>query len=356
MKIENITHLCKKIPLETAFRTSTGDVSNSTCLFVRIETDEGMKGYGCGYPTSLTGESFKTASYFSELFTKEIKGENPLRFEHIDNLFDRITYANPSVKSAFNTALWDIVGKYYDAPLYKLLGYDKSKILTSITIGLDETEKMTKEAIYWVRKGFGILKIKLGQDPKKNIEIVEKIREGTSSETTIRCDANGAMSIMDAIRFAKDTQRFNIEFIEQPVSTVEDMIEITKASPTRIAGDETIMGFNHLASLLGKEAFHIANIKMNRFGGVSKAMKMSSLAQGFDVPCMIGCMSETQISIAASLHLALSHSNIKYADLDTYLFLKYQPAEGLKLKNGMLLPSSKPGLGIEVDKRIFKKM
>jgi L-alanine-DL-glutamate epimerase-like enolase superfamily enzyme len=99
----------------------------------------------------------------------------------------------------------------------------------------------------------------------------------------------------------------------------------------------------------------VATLKVNKLGGISPALKIVGMAEAADVPCMMGCMAENAISIAASLHVALARRNVKYIDLDTFMFLKHQPAEGVKVKKGMMQPRHAPGLGVDVDKKIFKK-
>lgn len=355
MKIEDIEYVYRKVPMEKAFTTATGGVSNSSSFFVRIITDEGIVGYGCGYPTSFTDEDARSASYFSDLFKQSMKGLDPLRRERVLSAMESVTFGNPSLKFAFDTAVWDIFGKYHDAPLYKLLGGDKPKIRSSITIGMDETEKMVRDAVYWKRKGFDYLKVKLGPDLDNDIEVIRALREELGQDVFIRCDANGSLSLGDAKRFVMSVKDMDIEFLEQPVTEEADMVNLTETSPVRIVADETIRDRFHLQSLLHKNAFHIANIKLNRFGGISQGLKMISACELSEKPCMLGCMSENAISIAASLHLALALGNVHFADLDTFLFLKYQPAKGISLKNGYLRPSSYPGLGITIENKIFKK-
>ena len=355
MKIEDIDFVYKKIPLERSFSTSTGGVSNSSSLFVRVVTSEGIVGYGSGYPTSMTDEDVKSALYFSDMFKKNMIGKDPLRIEDLEKTMNGITYGNPSVKFAFNTAFWDIFGKYHKAPIFELMGYEKRSMPTSITIGINDQEAMIKDAIYWMGKGFRFFKVKLGDDVDFNIGALGSIREQLGPEVSIRCDANGAMSLNDARRFIKLARGLDLEFLEQPVKAEEDMAVLSVNSNIRIAGDESIPDKHYFPALLGKECFHIANIKLNRFGGITSGMKMVHAAELYEVPCMIGCMSENAISIAASLHLALAMGNVRFADLDTFLFLKYHPAKGIKVKRGVLSPSKAPGLGVEVDKKIFKR-
>jgi len=355
VKIDTIDATFKKIPLMTAFTTATGGVSNASCFFVRIQTDAGLTGYGCGYPTSMTDESARTAQFFFSQAERIVKGLNPTRIEDVEGKLEALSYANPSVKSAINMACWDILGKKYDAPLYELLGYDKPKLPTSVTVSIDSPESMARQAEFWVKKGFFILKLKLGSDADANIASVRDVREAVGEGVTLRVDANGAMSLADARRFLDAASAFGIEFVEQPVSTLDEMCALASTSPIRIAADETIGGLHDFPDLLSRQAFHVATLKLNKLGGISPALKVVGMAEAATVPCMMGCMAENAISIAASLHVALARRNVKYIDLDTFMFLKHQPAEGVKVKRGMMQPRHAPGLGVDVDKKLFKK-
>jgi len=353
VKIQTIEYVYRKLPLEHAFATAVGGVSNATCLFVRLTTECGLVGYGCGCPTSLTGESAETAAFFSERFAREIAGKSPLRTEMLTSLYGGITYGNPAVKAAFDCACWDIVGKHAGLPLYELMGFDKPKITTSITVGLGPEERMVGEAAFWVKKKFQSLKIKLGADPAANASVVSAIRDKVGKDVTLRVDANGAMTVSDALAFAHEVANLDLEFIEQPVTGAAEMAAVAKESPVRIAADETITDLSSFAPVLAAGAMHVATLKLTKVGGITTGRKMADVAQAYAVPCMVGCMSETQVSIAASVHLALAHANIVYADLDTFMFLHSDPSSGLKMKKGTLQPSGEPGLGISVSDTVF---
>jgi L-alanine-DL-glutamate epimerase-like enolase superfamily enzyme len=211
-----------------------------------------------------------------------------------------------------------------------------------------------REAEFWKRKHFSSLKIKVGADVDHNVAAISAIRDAVGSEMALRIDANGSMDMDGALAFAEAIAGLDIEFIEQPVNDTSDLVRLASSSPVRIAADESIVDARNFATLLQQGALHVANIKINKFGGVTTSRKLVALADAYGVPCMVGCMSETPISIAASLHLALSSSNVAYADLDTFMFLKHSPASGLKMKKGVLQPTRNPGLGIDVDDSLYK--
>ena len=355
VRIESVNCTYTKIPMDTGIKTATADMSNASCLFVKVASDDGTIGYGCGYPTSLTGESKNSAMALIDELRPLLVGKDPVLIHDIYRTLAPYVSANPCVSSAISTACEDLFGKYFDQPLYRLWGQDKECIMTSITLGIADEDRLAADVGYWMDRGARCFKIKLGSDPEKNLCAVAAVREACGRDVFLRCDANGAMDVSGAARFMSEAERFGIDFLEQPVSSQKDLGKLVQTAPLRIGADETIGSHSSFPSLLNSDLFHVAVLKLNKVGGPRYLRDMATIATPYGVTCMAGCMSENALSIAASLHVALSHPNISYADLDTFMFLQYQPAKGLRFDEGMLYPSDKPGLGISVDKRVFKK-
>ena len=219
---------------------------------------------------------------------------------------------------------------------------------------------MAKDAVKAIKKGFKALKVKVGTDPIEDVERIKSIRKAVDNEIEIRLDANQGWTPKQAINVLNKTERFNIQFAEQPVPAkdLKDLAKVRKHSPIPIMADESVHSPEDALRLIEAEAVDLINIKLMKSGGILKGKKIASIAEAAGIPCMVGCMGESGIGIAAAAHLAAAVKNIQYADLDSDLLLKDKLAEkgGTKVKNSMHILPKKHGLGIEeLNQRILGK-
>ncbi|MCK4313221.1 dipeptide epimerase, partial [Candidatus Bathyarchaeota archaeon] len=193
-----------------------------------------------------------------------------------------------------------------------------------------------------------------------DVERIKSIRKAVGNEIEIRLDANQGWTPKQAINVLNKTERFNIQFAEQPVPAkdLKDLAKVRKHSPIPIMADESVHSPEDALRLIKAEAADLINIKLMKSGGILKGKKIASIAEAAGIPCMVGCMGESGIGIAAAAHLAAAIKNIQYADLDSDLLLKDKLAEkgGTKVRNSMRILSKKHGLGIEdLNQRILGK-
>ena len=251
-------------------------------------------------------------------------------------------------------ALYDILGKMADMPLYKLLGGYRDKIETSVTIGINPVDVMVDKAKEFVSQGFHCLKVKCGMDPDQDIEAVLAIRSAVGPNVKIRMDANEGYTLEKALRVIETVEKLgaDIEIFEQPTSAkyLFALKEITAQCTVPIMADETVLTLRDSLKLVKMEIADMINIKLMKIGGITNAIKANIFAELADIPVMIGCMNESMAAMAAGVHFACAFKNVQYADLDSALdFEKDVVKGGATYKDGYVIPSDKPGLGIEVD-------
>ena len=266
------------------------------------------------------------------------------------NLFRR---SCPSARAALDMAIWDLVGKLDNKPLYQFFFEDepflenghKNKLpLTSYTIGLDDLLTVESKIKTALSSGYEILKIKLGNGMDYDLSVLNKVKELTADKKCkVRVDANGAWDLETTKKMFDVLPKYDIEFLEQPLprGDIDELATIYSSSPVPIFVDEDCMASGDIESLAGK--VHGINIKLMKCGGILEALNMINLARAYNLKVMIGCMIESSCAISAAVHLS---PLADYVDLDGHLLLAEDPFTGLVLKNNKVIPSLEPGLGV----------
>ncbi len=289
-------------------------------------------------PPNIMGKALKSVMACIAMFAPHL-GDDPFLLEDILDELDHVIGLNPSAKAAVDMALYDLMGKLLNVPLYKLLSLNPARTVhTSFTIGLDTPANMAKKAL--AARDYPILKIKVGT--KHDLDIIKAIRE--VSDATLRVDANTGWTPKEAIKMINELAAFNIEFVEQPVPAhdLEGLRLIRENVPLPIIADESCVTVEDIPRVAG--CVDGINIKLMKCGGIRNALKMIRTARAHNLQIMIGCMIESSIAITAAAHLT---PLVDYADLDGNLLVNNDPYTGVTVEKGKLILPDRPGLGIE---------
>lgn len=360
MKITKTEIYLFKIPM-VPFTIATGTMHFAQNILIKVHTDEGIIGLGeCSAFPMIVGETQISCYHNAKDFATFWKGKNPLEIETRLGEIDTIIAGNYTVKSAFDMALYDIAAKAANKPLYAFLGGSQKAIESDLTIGIGTPDAMAAQAVDFKEKGVTMIKVKLGKDPKEDIERIEKIRLAIGDAIKLRIDANQGWAPQDALAVLQNLAPFNIEFCEQPMHKYYDDLlpALCAASPIPIMADESVFTHHDARKLIANKACHLINIKFSKSGGIQEAIKIQAIGAKNNMACMMGGMLESRLALSAKMHFAMAHDNVKYYDMDTCLLGHLEdPILGGVQFNGMHLSiSDAPGHGADVDPAYLSKL
>lgn len=373
MKVTRIETKIVNIPVESPYVFSHGVLKEFSNVLVTIWTDKGIIGHGessfvpGGGVYEEVPESVKPI--IDNYLAPVVIGTDPFDIEYIHKNMDDVLPRNLVAKCGIDLALWDIMGKSLKMPVYKLLGgmYDPN-IIATYTLSIDTPDKMAEQALYRKKQGYLTLVVKIGRDIKNDIERLKKVREAVGEDINIRLDANEAYNPDQAIKIIKQMEKYNPEFVEEPVKRwdLDGMAKVAKSVDTLISSDESNSSIDTVKSILEKGAANIINIKITKNGGLFRSKKIAALAESAGVPVILGGANTYEIGRQACRHFAVSTtqaqtglgsegcapaSQSKIDDI-TKDYLVY---DDIKKNNGYVHVIDGPGLGIEIDEEKVKQ-
>ena len=354
MKITDVRLGRVRVPLKTPFKTALRTVEAVEDIIVSIHTDSGHVGYGEAAATAvITGDTHGSiVEAVGRIIGPRLIGEDVANLNRIVRLVQTALERNTSAKAAVEIAVYDLWGQLYGAPLYRMLGGGEPVITTDITISVDHIDKMVSDSLSAVARGFESLKIKVGKDIGLDVERVKAVHAAVEGRALLRLDANQGWTAKQAVHamHALEDAGVHLDLLEQPVPArdLAGLKYVSDRIKTPVMADESVFGPLEVIELIEQRAADIINIKLMKTGGISNAVRIADIAAMYGVECMIGCMIETSISVAAAVHLAIAKSDvITRVDLDGPSLCAFDPVDGgVTFNESEISVSEAPGLGI----------
>jgi L-Ala-D/L-Glu epimerase / N-acetyl-D-glutamate racemase len=299
-------------------------------------TCSGVRGHGEAAPVDRYDESSQSAlAYIEE--QAEALCDDPFAIEEI---MERLPAREFAARAAFDIALHDLQGKLLGRPVYQLLGLRRAGPPTTWTIWLGDPDDMARRAEK-VDPRFKRLKLKLGAGDGLDVERVRAVRSATA--LPMQVDVNEGWEPDEALDNLKQLEPFDVQYCEQPLAA-DAMLgnkQLKRDSPIPIYVDENC---HTLADVAECARFaHGINVKLAKSGGIREAVRMVHAARALGLGCMLGCMIESGIGIAAGAHIA---SLFDHIDLDGNILIAHDPFPGVEFVDGVQTPSERPGLGV----------
>ena len=360
VKITGVEIFLMDLALKQPFTIAIGTITAANDILVKVHTDAGIVGVGEACPAlPITGETQAACLAVARDARELVIGRDPTSIEAILKSFGPFFHTAPSVCAAYDMALYDIVGKMAGLPVFRLLGGDRTTFETDRTVSIDSPKVMAARAKGFAERGFRTIKVKVGQDPDEDVARVEAVREAVGPGAKLRIDANQGWTVPQAISTLKRMERFGVQFAEQPVVAwdIAGLKTVKDESPIPVMADEAVFRPEDALKLVKAEACHYMNIKLMKAGGIANAVRIAHIADAADIRCMVGCMNESRVALTAAAHCVASQANIVFSDLDGNEEHTTDPVvDGMAVKDGMIVLSEKPGLGVDVDPAFLKTL
>ena len=361
MKITAIETIPIYMPVnpDLAIKGGRGAHLDSPYLFVRVHTDEGITGLGEVTCTPVwSGEDSVTAKHVIESFIAPVLiGEDPRAYER---LFTKVRFSvanHPFTKSGVEMALWDILGKAANLPVYRLLGGPvRDFVPTKFSVSGQEPKRAAGIAAWAVDQGFRAMKVKVGIDPESDVARVRAVREAIGPDIRLGVDANGGWAPRVAIQTIHRLLEFGIYFVEQPVPDLDVtwLADVRRAIPLPVMADESVYTLQDAMAIARAGAADVLSIYVGKGGGIGPARKVAAVAEAAGLTCTVGSNMEMGVASAAMIHLAMATPGIGAEEfpcdiMGPFFYETDLLTEPLPITAGSARPHEKPGLGVELD-------
>jgi L-alanine-DL-glutamate epimerase-like enolase superfamily enzyme len=320
--------------------------SSTTCsAIVRLETDEGLTGWGEHNVNFLPNISARKMQDDAQW----VLGRDPMNIE----AYHRDCLLETRLKSGIELALWDIRGKALGQPLAVLLGgIIRPQVELAACMGIQTYERAGEIAAYYVEQGYKSLKTKAGSDMDEDYEMVRGVRDAVGDKLKLRIDPNRAYTPQQAAELAKRLEPFDLEYLEQPISAepLSDAHWLREQTTTPIALNESVIGPDSVWQILHDEAASHILPDTHIAGGIWPCVKIGHICEAAGVPCIMHCGHDLGPKTAAMLHVAGACPAYSLGNDSTYFGLEDDVTiEPFVINSGKIAVPSVAGLGCDVD-------
>ena len=362
MKITRIEAIPLGYALDESLRWGAMIVNVKGAIIVRIHTDEGLIGIG---EAGLSSAYYSTVGpVINELLAPALISEDPLQINRIWEKMYRLTHlwgrrgVETYAISGIDIALWDLLGKVANQPVYRLFGAHKERIRAYFAPSLKDVYSIVQECTQGVEKGFTAFKLRVGFDLMRDQEIVREVRKAVGEQVDLMVDANMAYDRKTALEMAKFLEDQNVFWFEEPIKSnsvsqyIEDHKWLNDRVRINLAGGESLFTRYEFIDVLKDKVFDVIQADATTVGGLSEVKRVADMSSAWNLMFAphIACSSGSGISLACGLHLSLACANASQLEFDAYGGPAWEGliTEPIQVKDGYLDALTGPGLGIDL--------
>jgi o-succinylbenzoate synthase len=329
MRFASVEVIPYALPFREPYVTARGRLEQREMVLLRLRDEEGRVGLGEAVPLAMRG-----GAALGQV-VRELEG-------FAASPGDWAPLSAPS-RCAVSTALFDLQDDGAG-------GRMPQPVPCNATLVAGEPEAVAEQALRWAAEGYSTFKLKLGVG--NDVEQVAAVRAALGTEAQIRVDANASWDLETAKETLAALEPLGVQLAEQPVATIEQAAELSRATSIPLAGDESVETAADAARAASAGAFQLTGIKLSKVGGPSAATEIAAA-----LPAYVSSALDGPVGIAMGARLAAELQNTPWPaggerahGLATQrLFATTIAAVECELRDGMLHPPPGPGLGIEID-------
>ncbi len=341
-------------------------------VIIQIFTDNGLYGLGEGMTLGpfygRESQGTVTALLAEHFWAKVLKEEDPFNVDLVHYKMDKTVSEGSFAKTAVDIALHDIMGKALGVPVCKLIGGAYTdKLALHWPIGIESPKVIGEDVQKGMKAGFKAIKMKIGGDEKRDVELVKAVREAAGPDIAIVVDANQAYDIKTAIRVIRQIEQYEVQRVEQPVHyrDLDGMALVRRSVGIPIGACESAVTQQDVIDIIKKEAADFLNFKVMRSGGFYPSKAIVQMATAAGIFCASSTMLGIGIELATDAHfavstIALAPSPYKFHGIATGILKLFNTVDSAgitrdvvdgtpRITGGFLSVPTGPGLGITLN-------
>jgi muconate cycloisomerase len=371
LMIDRVEVFAVALPTLRSFGVAGGAIAvagrPSIRVLVKVSAD-GVSGWGEATPapawTYETAESIVTT--IDRYLAPAVLGKPCWDLDGVTTAFDRainrgFSIGAPLAKCAVDVALHDLLGQALGMPVGVLWGRRRRSTISLAWIVSGQGPAAVAECVAEGReRGHRAFKVKIGaRTEREDIAVVNAVR-AAAGDAALWVDANQAYHVDGALRMAAALSELDVLAFEQPLpaNDIVGLRRLRDASPVPVALDESLRHPSDLATFVRLGAVDVAIAKVQRTGGLTLSRRLCSLAEDSGVRLMGSGLTDSDVGLAASLHLFAAYGIDTAVDLNGRQFVDSVYATGttVTVRDGYAEVPTRPGLGVEVDESVVRKL
>ena len=332
-------------------------VSVADSTVVRIDTDEGVSGWGEACPLGANYLPAHAEGLRAGLgvLAPHLMGRDPTRIGAVNRVMDHEMRGHAYVKSALDMACWDILGKTAGLPLHALLGGRQTDAMPMYrAVPQGTAEEMAARVESFRGEGYRQFQLKVGGWPAEDVARIRAVAEILAPGEILLADGNTGWRRDEAVQVAAATRDLRF-YLEQPCEAYEDCLSVRRRAGQPFKLDESLAGVRDLMRALHDDACDVVSIKVSKHGGLTKARLMRDICAANGIPMTVEDCWGGEIVTAALAHLAAStppEALLNTTDLHNYNTVHFA-AGAPEVEDGCLTVGDAPGLGVVPDEEVL---